>query len=75
MCQFKGSRGAALDHPSVSGDRGGVRKVAILPAKRVQKSDDILIGWMDWIGLDGWIADTFEAHLRPAGTHIRTAKM
>ena len=27
-------------------------------------------GWMD-----GWIADTSEAHLRPAGTHIQTAKM
>ena len=30
-------------------------------------------GWMDgWIG---WIADVLEAHLRPAGTHIQTAKM
>ena len=27
-----------------------------------------------WMGLD-WIADTFGAHLRPAGTHIRTAKI
>ena len=32
--------------------------------------------YADWIGwMDGWIADTIEADLRPAGTHFRTAKI
>ena len=49
---------------------GKCQKVTRAPAKKAKKNDDMLMdGWI------GWIADTIEADLRPAGTHFRTAKI
>ena len=45
-------------------------KITTITKKRKKCKKKPTICW--WIG---WMADTFEAHLRPAGTHIRTAKM